>query len=101
MHIIHGTWIPEDTHEFIHRGAFYLWVETDAQILRYAQDDRLSQDDKLSQDDRLSQNDKFIQDDRLSTRSNSNNVHPRHLAKTALVTFLIEKLGLREPMPYE
>ena len=29
MHIIHGTWIPEDTNEFIQRGAFYLWVETD------------------------------------------------------------------------
>jgi SNF2 family DNA or RNA helicase len=29
MHIIHGTWIPEDTHEFIQKGAFYLWVETD------------------------------------------------------------------------
>src|SRR5258708_35461872 len=29
MHVIHGTWIPEDTHEFIQRGAFYLWVETD------------------------------------------------------------------------
>ena len=30
MHIIHGTWIPEDTNEFIQGGAFYLWVETDA-----------------------------------------------------------------------
>jgi SNF2 family DNA or RNA helicase len=29
MHIVHGTWIPEDTHEFIQRGAFYVWVETD------------------------------------------------------------------------
>jgi hypothetical protein len=29
MHVIHGTWIPEDTHEFIQSGAFYLWVETD------------------------------------------------------------------------
>ena len=29
MHVIHGTWIPEDTREFIQRGAFYLWVETD------------------------------------------------------------------------
>ncbi len=30
MHIIHGTWIPEETNDFIQRGAFYLWVETDA-----------------------------------------------------------------------
>jgi SNF2 family DNA or RNA helicase len=29
MHIVHGTWIPDDTHEFVQRGAFYLWVETD------------------------------------------------------------------------
>jgi SNF2 family DNA or RNA helicase len=29
MHIIHGTWIPDDAHEFIQNGAFYLWVETD------------------------------------------------------------------------
>jgi SNF2 family DNA or RNA helicase len=29
MHIVHGTWIPDDTHEFIQRGAFYLWVESD------------------------------------------------------------------------
>src|SRR2546423_12261434 len=32
MHVIHGTWIPEDTHEFIQKGAFYLWVETDTPI---------------------------------------------------------------------
>src|SRR5258707_10400008 len=29
MHIIHGTWIPADTREFIQDGAFYIWVETD------------------------------------------------------------------------
>ncbi|MEM9541270.1 MAG: DEAD/DEAH box helicase [Cyanobacteria bacterium P01_E01_bin.42] len=28
-HILHGTWIPDDTNEFIQKGAFYLWVETD------------------------------------------------------------------------
>src|SRR6266704_2627672 len=66
MHIIHGTWIPEDTNEFIQSGAFYLWVETDTPAGRL--------------------------------RSNSNNVHPRHLAQTALATFLMEKLGLREPV---
>src|SRR5437667_8028853 len=67
MHIIHGTWIPEDTNEFVQGGAFYLWVETDAIASR--------------------------------SRSNSNNIHPRHLTQTALVTFLEEKLGLRESMP--
>src|SRR5690349_5241378 len=29
MHIIHGTWIPNEEHEFIQKGAFYLWVEAD------------------------------------------------------------------------
>ena len=29
MHVIHGTWIPEDINEFMQKGAFYLWVETD------------------------------------------------------------------------
>ena len=64
MHVIHGTWIPEDINEFMQKGAFYLWVETDTIAGR--------------------------------SRRNSNNIHPRHLAQTALVTFLTEKLGLRE-----
>lgn len=29
MHIVHGTWIPDDSGEFVQRGAFYLWVEAD------------------------------------------------------------------------
>ena len=66
MHIIHGTWIPEDTNEFIQGGAFYLWVETDTPAGR--------------------------------SRSIANDVHPRHLTQTALAAFLMEKLGLREPL---
>src|SRR5579864_3683396 len=31
MHVIHGTWIPDDEHEFTQKGSFYLWVETDTQ----------------------------------------------------------------------
>jgi SNF2 family DNA or RNA helicase len=34
MHIIHGTWIPEDSNEFIQKGAFYLWIETDQPVRR-------------------------------------------------------------------
>jgi SNF2 family DNA or RNA helicase len=66
MHVIHGTWIPEDTNEFIQRGAFYLWVETDTPP--------------------------------GTKRNRASTVHPRHLAHTALATFLMEKLGLREPV---
>src|SRR3984893_14442483 len=66
MHIIHGTWIPEDTHEFNQRGAFYLWVETDALT--------------------------------GASRSPGGKVHPRHLAQSELATFLMEKLGLQEPV---
>src|SRR5437660_2876028 len=67
MHVIHGTWIPEDAHEFIQPGAFYLWVETDTPT--------------------------------GASRGRAGNVHPRHLAQSALATFLQEKLGLREPVP--
>src|ERR1700693_1358671 len=66
MHIVHGTWIPDETNEFIQRGAFYLWVETDTPAGR--------------------------------SRKSTDNIHPRHLAQTALITFLSEKLGLREPV---
>src|SRR2546421_1761562 len=67
MHVIHGTWIPEDAPEFIQPGAFYLWVETDTPT--------------------------------GASRGRAGNVHPRHLAQSALTTFLQEKLGLREPVP--
>jgi SNF2 family DNA or RNA helicase len=66
MHVVHGTWIPDDEHEFIQSGAFYLWVETDTP--------------------------------QGKARGRADTVHPRHLAHTALATFLMEKLGLREPM---
>ena len=29
MHIVHGTWIPEATDEYVQTGGFYLWVESD------------------------------------------------------------------------
>lgn len=67
MHLVHGTWIPDDTHEFIQKGAFYLWVETDTPTGR--------------------------------SKSRYGGIHPRHLAQTALATFLIEKLGFKEPVP--
>ncbi len=66
MHVLHGTWIPDDVHEFIQKGVFYLWVETDTPL--------------------------------STSRRGANIVHPRHLAHTALATFLMEKLGLREFM---
>ncbi|HWE60616.1 MAG TPA: ATP-dependent helicase, partial [Chloroflexota bacterium] len=30
MHVVHGTWIPATTTEFVQQGDFHLWVETDA-----------------------------------------------------------------------
>ncbi len=66
MHVIHGTWIPDDAHEFNQRGAFYLWVETDTP--------------------------------QGNPRSHAGIIHPRHLTHTALATFLMEKLGLQEPV---
>jgi SNF2 family DNA or RNA helicase len=29
MHIVHGSWIPDEADGFVQGGAFYLWVETD------------------------------------------------------------------------
>lgn len=29
MHIVHGSWIPDEAGEFLQSGTFYLWVETD------------------------------------------------------------------------
>ncbi len=69
MHVVHGTWIPDDTQEFTQRGAFYLWVETDTPS------------------------------EAARRRGDGAHPHPRHLAQTALAAFLIEKLGLREPFP--
>ncbi|MEO8973361.1 MAG: DEAD/DEAH box helicase [Ktedonobacteraceae bacterium] len=69
MHVIHGTWIPDDTHDFIQSGAFYLWVETDTPL--------------------------------DTSRQSADDVHPRHLMQSALTVFLMEKLGLREPVSGE
>ncbi len=71
MHIIHGTWVPNDTDAFVQEGAFYLWVETDAPAGT----------------------------PRSKTQRRIEAIHPRHLAQSALATFLIEKLGVRESMP--
>src|ERR1700694_248297 len=66
MHVVHGTWIPDDEHKFIQSGAFYLWVETDTPPSK--------------------------------SRRGAEAVHPRHLMHSDLATFLMEKLGLREPV---
>jgi len=34
MQILHGTWIPESTTEFVQSGALHLWVETDEKSRR-------------------------------------------------------------------
>jgi len=32
MQVVHGTWIPDDTKDFVQRGGFFLWVETDVSL---------------------------------------------------------------------
>ncbi|HEY9889426.1 MAG TPA: hypothetical protein V6D02_13560, partial [Candidatus Obscuribacterales bacterium] len=34
MQILHGTWIPQTTDDFVQSGAFYLWVETEQKSRR-------------------------------------------------------------------
>jgi hypothetical protein len=31
MHIVHGTWIPHESTDYVQDGTFYVWVETDAE----------------------------------------------------------------------
>jgi SNF2 family DNA or RNA helicase len=65
MKILHGTWIPKATDEFIQPGGFYLWVETDSPSKK--------------------------------RKTQSDNRHPRQLAKEELPTFLTQKLGITAP----
>jgi SNF2 family DNA or RNA helicase len=32
MHLVHGTWLPDEGEEFVQRGGFYLWVEADTEV---------------------------------------------------------------------
>src|SRR5947209_7296630 len=43
MQIVHGTWIPAEPADFVQRGTFALWVETDAPVhhRRRSGDERL------------------------------------------------------------
>ena len=65
MKILHGTWIPKATDEFIQPGGFYLWAETDAPDKR--------------------------------RKTQSENRHPRQLAKQEWPTFLTHELGISAP----
>src|SRR5262245_41891345 len=71
MQVIHGAWIPEEADGFIQRGAFYLWVETDGPVAARSRRHAATLD----------------------------HLHPQHLTQTALATFLLERLGLRETAP--
>lgn len=63
MYVIHGTWIPDDPLDFVQRGAFYLWVETDEPAALGG-----------------------------AARSRKHTLHPKQLMLTELSTFLSERL---------
>lgn len=67
MHIIHGTWIPDNVDTFIQHGAFYLWIEADMFTALPG-----------------------------GSQGGVGSIHPRHLMQPALATFLVEKLGFRK-----
>ena len=73
MQIVHGTWIPEETEQFIQRGGFYVWVETDAP---------------------LSSGKNAAGRNGSPRRADAAAEHPRHLSRAALGQFLNEKLGI-------
>jgi SNF2 family DNA or RNA helicase len=33
VNVIHGTWIPDETADFVQKGGFYLWIETDLPVV--------------------------------------------------------------------
>ena len=53
MKILHGTWIPQGTTEFIQNGAFYLWVETDSPPKKGKKPPEKRHPGQLNQDDLL------------------------------------------------
>ena len=71
MQIVHGTWIPDETEDFVQGGGFYLWVETDAPLGPAPK--------------------------RGAARRGAE--HPRQLTGAALAAFLTEKLGVKERAP--
>jgi len=71
MNILHGTWVPESTTDFIQSGCFYFWVETSA-----------------------------VQKTRKSAAKPSDSshellTHPYQPSPSALETFFTEELGLK------
>ncbi|YAF98061.1 MAG: hypothetical protein AB3A66_10605 [Nodularia sp. CChRGM 3473] len=64
MKVLHGTWIPNQTNEFIESGSFYLWVETSV----------------------------------IKERYTHQRVHPGHLSEDELINFLVQTLGIKEPV---
>jgi SNF2 family DNA or RNA helicase len=64
MKVIHGTWIPEASTDYIQPGSFYLWVET----LSFAK----------------------------NRKNNQQPIHPAHLTKEELGTFLSQELGIKD-----
>ncbi len=65
MHILHGTWIPDATDDFVQQGGFYLWIETE-QKRRFK-----------------------------ASKSKQPAKHNRHLPEAELAQFLAESLGFR------
>jgi len=61
MNILHGTWIPKATDDFIQNGHFYLWVETSS---------------------------------RSKPSKTAKKIHPNHLNKKDLLSFMGNLLGL-------
>ncbi|MEM7555558.1 MAG: DEAD/DEAH box helicase [Cyanobacteria bacterium P01_A01_bin.84] len=67
MKVLHGSWIPSAESDFIQAGSFYLWVEVP-----------------------------WIDNPPSQRQDNKEKIHPGHLEKDNLVTFLTQELGLKE-----
>ncbi len=105
MKIVHGTWIPAETADFIQQGGFYLWVETDTptdpaaatapttpeRTARAAVADAASVSIKTTTTTPRKRRAAGTPDPKRGL-----DLHPRSLTREALAAFLDEALGIRD-----
>jgi len=108
MKIVHGTWIPAETADFIQQGGFYLWVETDtpshpsaaAAPARAASNAAVGTTRATVADAAATSITKTTARKRRAAGTPNPkqklDLHLRSLTREALATFLDEALGIRD-----
>ncbi len=95
MKILHGTWIPDRSHEFIQRGNFYIWVET-TETTQTASTERQSSKRKTAPKAAILQ-----EQDSINTSEEIEKLVPKHpasLAEAELRSLLFNDLGIKDDL---